>query len=87
MNSGNSAVTVIVVALLVVLCCCLCFAMFGLGSLAYGVYLAEDGGGFSYTDFGTATPVVIRPTAVPTQAASGDLESLPDHPANRHQGS
>ncbi len=76
MNNKNSSVTLIVVVLLVVLCFCLCIATFCMGVVAYGLFTAEEGGRFSYSDFGTATPVVIRPTTQPTQAPSGELDPL-----------
>ncbi len=80
MNSGKSSVTVIIVALIIILCICLCVAMFCFGGLAFGIIRSEEGGGFSNSDYGTATPVVIRPTAIPTQSVTGDLGPLPDQP-------
>ena len=74
MKSSNSSLTVIIVGLLVALCLCLCVAVFCLGSIAYGFYLSEGESGFSNSDYGAATPVVIRPTALPTQSASGHLD-------------
>jgi hypothetical protein len=80
MNSGNSSVPVIVIALFVVLGCCLCIAVLCVGGIAYSVFMVEESGGYSYSEYGTATPVVIRPTVVPTQSASGGLEPLPEQP-------
>jgi len=80
MNSGNSSVTVIVVVVLVVLCFCLCIAMLCLGGIAFSIFSVESSMDPWSSGVESATPVVIRPTAQPTQAASGSLDPLPDEP-------
>jgi len=78
MNSGNSVVTVIVVVIFVVLCCCLCLAMIGFGGIALGAFAIEQEGISSFSEFETATPVVIRPTDLPDPYNLGKLEPVPD---------
>ena len=72
MGSG-SAVPVIVVILVVVLCCCLIVALALFGGLGYGLSNLESGE--YYWAFGepTETPLVIRPTLVPTQQGTGEI--------------
>lgn len=78
MNRSSSVVTVIVIAILVVLCCCLCLSLILFGGIALGGFTMDQAGSISFSDFSTATPVVIRPTTLPTQSASSKLEPLPD---------
>jgi len=77
MENGKSTVTVVVVALLVFFCC-LCIAVLCVAGIAFGVFFTEESAFSPYSEIGTATPVVIRPTTVPTQSATGDLEPLPE---------
>ena len=75
MNRGNSTATVVIISLLVVLCCCFCLIVIGIGGATLSLFTFEQDGSVSFTNFVTATPVVIRPTAVPTHSASGKLDA------------
>ena len=79
MNKGNSSITVIVVAAFAVLCLCLCLALVCFGGIALGIYTTEGGSGLGFTDYATPTPMVIRPTALPTQSASDHIDQKPDY--------
>jgi immune inhibitor A len=77
--NGGSVVSVIVVIFVVVLCCCLCVALILFGGLSYGLFTLENGGyNFSFGE-PTTTPVVIRPTFVPTLQASNGVDQ-PEEP-------
>jgi hypothetical protein len=78
MNRKNSSATIIIISLLVVLCCCLCLLIFGIGGAALSLFTVDREGSVSIPKLVTATPVVIRPTIVPTQSASGKLDAHPD---------
>jgi hypothetical protein len=78
MNNGNSRVTLIVIVVFLVLCLCLCLAMVCFGGIALGIYAIEEDGGLDISVSGTPTPVVIRPTALPTQPIAGKSDLLPD---------
>jgi immune inhibitor A len=55
-----------------------CLVIIGFGGAALSLFTFEQDGNVSLPNFVTATPVVIRPTAVPTQSASGKLDAHPD---------
>jgi len=78
MNTGSFVGTVIVVAVLVVLCCCLCLAIIFFGGIALGSVTIEPGGVLTFSEFATATPVVTRPTVLPTESTSVELDPLTD---------
>ena len=78
MNRGNSTAIVIIISLLVVLFCCVCLVIIGIGGATLSLFTFDRDGSVTIPEFVTATPVVIRPTAIPTQSLSGKLDVLPE---------
>jgi hypothetical protein len=50
----------------------------GIGGATLSFFTIERDGSISIPEFVTATPVVVRPTTVPTQSALGKLDAHPD---------
>jgi immune inhibitor A len=71
---NNTILVVVIVLLVALLCCCLCFVMVAGGGLAFGLLQEGDGNWEFESGPPTPTPVVLRPTAQPTQFVVQDTE-------------
>jgi immune inhibitor A len=78
MNGRKSILTVIIIGFFLLLCCCLCIIMVISGSIALGGFAVDSGGNFSFDGLVTTTPVVIRPTELPSESTSSELDDRLD---------